>query len=859
MITAASAPMGSSVPRLPASPLVSSGERGGVQAKAAAGHFRAIALWLNQAVVGQGIYAQVQAARPGCLLIRLEYERAPDPDQLTRLVCHRIWQLHSPLIEGIHLSVRPVGSPQVAWERRVRILPQSSRRRPTARRQVFPRRPRDRSSAPAGFGSPRSLAPKNTQPRSHSTSANLAAKRGSQAHPTSPRVTGLPPQLRPVATAPAIRRPLIPPQSTKAFRALLLTGSAVAAFIMGCWMEILLSAPTESSTVIQQQATLFPGIERRPDGQVISVVDSNGGSAEADWLESESESESGVVYGPRSGDRPHVIQGALEPLAVIAHDQVPRPTDPTVTLVFGGQVDFDSLPYSALQGPDHLLSGVTAYQRADVAMVSLNTSLSSAATSLQEGYIELQRPDAVTLLQSGGVDLIDLAGENTMAFGEQGLVETLETLDRHGVYRVGAGRNEQEARRPEVIDVKGQRIAYLSYNQRDLMRAYGNSGGINALVRQALIADIQAIRPEVDWLVVNYRWSETLPEQPADWQTNLAHLAIDQGADVVVGHHPTQLQGAEIYQGRPIAYSLGNFIFDRNTPGNADPSASGASVVLQVSLGDRQMKVDMIPVQVRQGRPYQVEGPEAEAIWREVYTASQDFPEPMAPSLILDTRSPQERLEEAATTESAPGEFIEPSVPAEESQGTTRIEETEDWGSSEGLGSPGDSDRPQQRPEATGSSRTPAAAPEQQMPHPREPVSAPMAEDSDGFAEESDPLEVVPLEVEDLDLENWGPKALPGEEEFIPIPGEGEAVAPPDMTDPARVDPEATAPTPGSTTATPSPRDRGFTPPAAYFPTENRVPEDPIAIARRRLGQPQVRIFRPAPPSESPEPRATTL
>jgi poly-gamma-glutamate capsule biosynthesis protein CapA/YwtB (metallophosphatase superfamily) len=235
----------------------------------------------------------------------------------------------------------------------------------------------------------------------------------------------------------------------------------------------------------------------------------------------------GTPLPARPDDRDPVVNAALEPVAVIAHEQVPYPADPTITLVFGGEVDLDEVPYTSLT--EQLLAGVDAYQQADVAMVSLNNSLATAATTLDENFIDRQRPDAVALLKQEGIDIVDLAGEDTMAFGEQGLAEALETLDRNGVYRVGAGRDEREARRPEILDVKGQRIAYLSYNQRELVAATGELGGINALDKAALVADIRALRPEVDWLVVNYRWSQDLPEQPADWQTNLARLAIDQG------------------------------------------------------------------------------------------------------------------------------------------------------------------------------------------------------------------------------------------------------------------------------------------------------------------------------------------
>jgi hypothetical protein len=94
-------------------------------------------------------------------------------------------------------------------------------------------------------------------------------------------------------------------------------------------------------------------------------------------------------------------------------------------------------------------------------------------------------------------------GKTPWPLGNRGWPRRWKPWDRNGVYRVGAGRDEREARRPEILDVKGQRIAYLSYNQRELVAATGELGGINALDKAALVADIRALRPEVDWLVVN--------------------------------------------------------------------------------------------------------------------------------------------------------------------------------------------------------------------------------------------------------------------------------------------------------------------------------------------------------------------
>lgn len=548
--------------------------RPSIKALAAKGDFRAIALWLNEHLVPQEIYAQVQAVGPGCLEILIEFYRPPHRDRLVRFICHRIWQLNSELIEGVHIFARPVGRSHPLWQEKVRIMTPALRRR------------RQTAQALSRSSSPQAESP-------------------------------LPPQLR-TATA-AKQSSSIDDKHDRSFvnkqlkliRAFLLSGTAVAAFIMGCFLESLTrnspSLPVFSKTQIPRSQKSGSSPQ-----QAATSISFN--------LDAQAQ-------------RPNTVNAALDPVAVIPHTRVLYPDDPTVTLVFGGEVNLDNIPYDAQQDPNQLLAGVKDYQQADVAMVNLGTSLATADTTLQERFHQHPRPEAAQVLKAGGVDIVSLTSNHTMDFGEQGLVETLKTLDRQGIYRVGAGRNAREARRPEIIDVKGERIAYLGYSQEDAYAADTDLAGVNPQKKPRIVADIQAIRNQVDWIIVNYHWESNLPETPTNWQTNLARMAIDQGADLVIGHHPDQLQGAEIYKGRPIAYSLGDFIFGDTL--HADHDAA----VMKVSLQKDQMQIEFVPVIVRRSQPYLAQGKQAEAILQKLEDASQVFDQPLRSPSILDVRS----------------------------------------------------------------------------------------------------------------------------------------------------------------------------------------------------------------------------
>ena len=332
-------------------------------------------------------------------------------------------------------------------------------------------------------------------------------------------------------------------------------------------------------------------------------------------------------------ERPKVVQAALETVSVIEHTDVLNPNDPTVTLMMSGDVTLGH-GFEDLIGSDYTwaFDQMPEYREADMAMVNLKGTLTTANTKLEKTFNFKADPSAVKVLTSGGVDIVNLANNHAMDYQGPGLQETLKTLEKAGIHAVGAGMEITEARRPKIIDVKGQRIAYFGYYTADYHAAAEGAPGTNHGMEQRIAEDIQAIRDEVDWIVVNFHWGVELANYPEIWQSELAYFTIDQGADVIVGHHPQVLQGAEIYKGRPIAYSLGNFIFGGNARSDYD------TAVLKVSLREQQMKVEFLPVEVRKYQPKVVRGERGDRILEHIDMISGVFEEPMTSPMILDAR-----------------------------------------------------------------------------------------------------------------------------------------------------------------------------------------------------------------------------
>ena len=357
--------------------------------------------------------------------------------------------------------------------------------------------------------------------------------------------------------------------SFKTLRALLMAGTAVTSFVLSAWLTYHSILPSSRLAGTAREAT--PAFEVRP----------------------------------------LTVQIAKETVPVIAHNQVLNPNDPIVTLMFGNDLSANNI------GP-HLPSfspQVDIYREADFSTVSLNSTLNSAELSL--------RADS---LASEGVDMITTAG-GTIDGEIQRLVGAGSTVSLKHYQDQGKPAPTSQSRRPSIIDVKGQRIAYLAYDH--------TNADSQALLKEQIQEDIEAIRTQVDWVVINYHTRAELGEVPSDWQVELSHFAIDQGADLVVGYHPERLQGAEIYKGRPIAYSMGNFIFGEHEASDFD------TAVLKVSLKGRKMKVEFLPVQVRSYQPQVVKGEQGEAILHKIEEMSLSFNRPMTSPMILETPKTQ--------------------------------------------------------------------------------------------------------------------------------------------------------------------------------------------------------------------------
>lgn len=305
----------------------------------------------------------------------------------------------------------------------------------------------------------------------------------------------------------------------------------------------------------------------------------------------------------------------------------PSLTGPTATILFGGDTHLGESYFKQYEsegienilttrGYDYSLSlvGPLAID-ADIAIVNLETPVTDIASSPFDGakyYIhwsDLEKTPAA--LRALNVAAVSLANNHILDFGIPGLDQTLDVLSQHGITAFGAGRNEAQAAMPyqREFPLGSQAFPFVvlagfefreNYDKEYAFYAKGTLGGANAWTREAAVRQVKLARaanPDA-FLVLfphwgdNYKWRDKT-------QYKLAHMLIDAGADLILGHGAHMLQEVERYKGRWIVYSLGNFVFNsqgRYEKMGAEPYSLVARLDVSYKQGQRSMVLRLYPI-----------------------------------------------------------------------------------------------------------------------------------------------------------------------------------------------------------------------------------------------------------------------
>lgn len=273
-------------------------------------------------------------------------------------------------------------------------------------------------------------------------------------------------------------------------------------------------------------------------------------------------------------------------------------TDNTVKLTAVGDVMLDrALGYAIQQGqidyPFAQVAGILSL--ADLTVGNFESALGASGQPATKSYTFQAPTAAVESLTLAGFDLVSLANNHAMDFGEGSLLEGIDILNRHGIATIGAGTNSATARKPVVKKINGIRIAFLGYVNVPVevsgfdtrsWEATESSPGLAWANLDDIIQDVRAANTDADVVIVVLHSGYEYVEAPSEPQQLAAKTAIDAGADLVIGHHAHVLQGIEFYNDGVIVYGLGNFAFEID----GDPTTAILNVWLD-SDGVRELEI----------------------------------------------------------------------------------------------------------------------------------------------------------------------------------------------------------------------------------------------------------------------------
>ncbi len=228
------------------------------------------------------------------------------------------------------------------------------------------------------------------------------------------------------------------------------------------------------------------------------------------------------------------------------------------------------------RGRDPFASVAAAMRQADVRIANLECVVANGGRPVDKPWTFRANPRALPVLQRH-VDVVSLANNHSGDFGPKAFGEMLQRLDRVGLPYFGGGRDLRAAHRPAIIERQGLRIALLGYNEMfpRQFEAGPDSAGIAWADEEQIVADIRAARALADVVIPYMHWGQEHSETAHARQRALARLMIHAGADAVVGTHPHVRQDTEMIDGKPVIYSLGNFVFD----GFSDPDNNTGSIL----------------------------------------------------------------------------------------------------------------------------------------------------------------------------------------------------------------------------------------------------------------------------------------
>jgi hypothetical protein len=305
---------------------------------------------------------------------------------------------------------------------------------------------------------------------------------------------------------------------------------------------------------------------------------------------------------------PGTTQKALESAPVTTQKAAPDPTPSTTSapppsstttstvppkgwLVIQGtgdvNLDPSYIPALASRGYDWAWEGLDRlFVGDDLTLVNLECSPSSLGAAEDKDFT-FQCADGLSEMAAAGVEVANLGNNHSQDFGKEALLDGIKNLSDVGIAPVGAGRDATVAAEPAIFEINGWRVAVVGFGgirpHDGWIATEDQAGMADGDTIESMVATVEAAGSLADFVVVTIHWGVELDTAPRTDDMERAEAMIAAGADAIFGHHPHRLQPMEEVGGRPVFWSLGNFVWPEMSPASA---ATGVARVVISPDGD---------------------------------------------------------------------------------------------------------------------------------------------------------------------------------------------------------------------------------------------------------------------------------
>ncbi len=219
-------------------------------------------------------------------------------------------------------------------------------------------------------------------------------------------------------------------------------------------------------------------------------------------------------------------------------------------------------------------------KEADILFGNLESLISDKGNRANQLITFRAKPETINILINSDFTVMSTANNHALDYGKTALLDSLDRLKTSGIEPIGAGKNFEEASKFVIIEKNDVKVGFLAYNEVPPagLSATINTPGVNFLEKERAIREVRELDKKVDILVVSLHWGLEYTHEPTSKQIELTHQLLREGVDLIIGHHPHVLQPINVVEGKIVAYSLGNFLFDQNF--SEETSTGGILTVL---------------------------------------------------------------------------------------------------------------------------------------------------------------------------------------------------------------------------------------------------------------------------------------